>query len=112
MAKRSPLYAGDPALVSLGMAVRAARMEMGLSQEALADAAEVDRSYMGGVERGEHNLSVMRLLKVCAALRLSPSALLKRAGYGLAISDAFTAFCVPTKHQRRSLKSNISMTAL
>ena len=59
MAKRSPIFAGDPALVALGAAIRRARTEVGLSQEALAVEADVDRSYMGGVERGEHNLSIM-----------------------------------------------------
>lgn len=67
-------------LVSLGEAVRTARSERGLSQEALAHAAELDRSYMGGVERGEHNLTIINLAKVAAALELKPSELLASAG--------------------------------
>lgn len=80
MAKRSPVYAGDPTLVALGAEIRRLRIDVGLSQEALADLAEVDRSYMGGVERGEHNLSLMRLLKICQALHQKPSSLLGAAG--------------------------------
>ena len=80
MAKRSPLFAGDPVLLALGQTIRAARAEVGLSQEALADAADVDRSYMGGVERGEHNLSMMRIVRICAALNTKPSELFVRAG--------------------------------
>lgn len=80
MAKPSPTHSGDPLLVSLGEAVRTARSERGLSQEALAHAAELDRSYMGGVERGEHNLTIINLAKVAAALELNPSELLARAG--------------------------------
>lgn len=64
----------------MGAAIRAARAEMGLSQEALAAEADLDRGYMGGVERGEHNLTLMNLCKISAALGSSPSLLLSRAG--------------------------------
>ena len=53
---------------------------MGLSQEELAHAAGVDRSYMGGLERGEHNLTVITLCQVAAAVGHCPSELLKSAG--------------------------------
>lgn len=81
MSKRSPLYAGHPVLADLGVAVRQARLEMNMSQEALADNAQMDRSYMGGIERGEHNLSVMNLKRVADALGVMPSELLERAGH-------------------------------
>lgn len=81
MSKRSPLYAGNPVLVDLGVAVRQARLEMNMSQEALADNAQMDRSYVGGIERGEHNLSVMNLKRVADALGVVPSDLLVRAGH-------------------------------
>ena len=79
MAKPSPTHAGDPALVALGDAVRAARQERGLSQEALAQDAGLDRSYLGGIERGEHNLTVMSLLRLAHELGLEASGLLRRA---------------------------------
>jgi transcriptional regulator with XRE-family HTH domain len=79
MAKPSPTHAGNPALVSIGETVRAVRTKMGISQEGLALAAELDRSYMGGIERGEHNLTVINLLRVSNALGLTPSELLKKS---------------------------------
>jgi transcriptional regulator with XRE-family HTH domain len=80
MAKPSPTYADDPVLVALGEAVRRARIGIGLSQEVLAVDAELDRSYVGGIERGEHNLTVMNIVKIAGALNTSPSALLGSAG--------------------------------
>jgi transcriptional regulator with XRE-family HTH domain len=80
MAKPSPTHSGNPALVSIGETVRAIRAEQGISQEGLALIAELDRSYMGGIERGEHNLTVINLIKVAQALGLSPSELLKNSG--------------------------------
>lgn len=80
MAKKSPSFSGNPALVSLGAAIRAARQTHGLSQEALAEIAGIDRSYMGGIERGEHNLAIMNLLKIADALGVKVSTLLEVAG--------------------------------
>ena len=80
MAKPSPQFAGDPVLVALGEAIRRARTGAGLSQEALAVDADLDRSYMGGIERGEHNLTVMNIAKIAGALKLKPSTLLDSAG--------------------------------
>lgn len=53
---------------------------MGLSQEALADAAGIDRSHMGKIERGERNVTLLNLLKIAAALNGLPSDLLREAG--------------------------------
>lgn len=80
MAKPSPKHAGNETLVALGLAIRTARLSLGLSQEALAVDAEFDRSYMGGVERGEHNLTLMGLSKIAGALKIKPSTLLQSAG--------------------------------
>lgn len=76
MAKKSPSFSGNPALVRLGAAIRAARKAKGLSQEALAELAGIDRSYMGGIERGEHNLAIMNLLKIADALGVKASSLI------------------------------------
>ena len=45
----------------LGERIRAARKAKGLSQEDLALASDIDRSYIGGIERGERNLSFKKL---------------------------------------------------
>jgi transcriptional regulator with XRE-family HTH domain len=60
-------------LKRVGARLRAARREKGLSQEALAHAAGLDRSYVSGLERGEFNVSVMALAKLAraAGLRLA-----------------------------------------
>lgn len=52
---------------------------MGLSQEALADAAGIDRSHMGKIERGERNVSVLNLCRVADALNSRASDLLSAA---------------------------------
>lgn len=79
MAKPSPSFAGDPALVKIGEVIRRARKERGLSQELLAVDAGVDRSYMGGIERGEHNMTVMSLLRIASALDCKAAALMDEA---------------------------------
>ena len=64
----------------LGDAVRAARKSQGLSQEALADAAGIDRSHMGKIERGERNVTLLNVIKIAAALNGSAADLLGKAG--------------------------------
>lgn len=77
MAKPSPLHSGEPSLVALGAGIRRRRKELGLSQEALALATDLDRSYVGGVERGEHNLSFISISRLSLALQTKVSELLK-----------------------------------
>ncbi|MEP6722082.1 MAG: helix-turn-helix transcriptional regulator [Variovorax sp.] len=62
-----------PELVLFGESVRRHRKAMGYSQEAFGDVCGIDRSYMGGIERGEHNLALMNILKIVAALNMQPS---------------------------------------
>jgi transcriptional regulator with XRE-family HTH domain len=64
----------------LGVAIRAARHERGLSQEALADAAGIDRSHMGKIERGERNVSVLNVARVSEALGITIASLMASAG--------------------------------
>ena len=52
----------------LGERVRAARKALGWSQEDLAFECEIDRSYIGGVERGERNLSFLTLCQIARTL--------------------------------------------
>jgi transcriptional regulator with XRE-family HTH domain len=64
---------------ALGEAVRLARVEAGLSQEALADATPLHVTYVGGVERGVRNPSYATIVRLAAALRVTPGALVTRA---------------------------------
>ena len=63
-------------LVLFGERVRALRQLRGFSQEALALAAGLDRTYIGGVERGERNISLINIQKIAFALEVSPADLL------------------------------------
>jgi transcriptional regulator with XRE-family HTH domain len=54
--------------VDLGNQIRTARKEKGYSQEQLAFSADVDRSYIGGIERGERNVSFLTLVKIASCL--------------------------------------------
>jgi transcriptional regulator with XRE-family HTH domain len=65
----------DPYLDILGQRIRAARRELGMSQERLAHEAGLDRSYVGRVERGEHNLTFVSLVKIGRALGRDVAAL-------------------------------------
>ncbi|WP_313801124.1 helix-turn-helix transcriptional regulator [Sphingobium sp.] len=55
-------------LHELGKRIRTQRKSIGLTQEALALAANVDRSYYGAVERGERNVTFTVLCRISAAL--------------------------------------------
>lgn len=70
----------DPQLVALGMAIRRIRQASNISQEKLALTAELDRSYVGRVERGDNNVAVLTLSRVAAALGVTMSQLLVEAG--------------------------------
>lgn len=57
-------------LVCFGNRVRELRKQKGLSQEALALLCDLDRSYIGGVERGERNVSLINIHKISNALNI------------------------------------------
>jgi len=66
-------------LKALGEAVRARRKVLGMSQEALADLAGIDRSHMGKIERGERNVTLLNIARIATAMETRPSALLLAA---------------------------------
>jgi transcriptional regulator with XRE-family HTH domain len=50
--------------------MREARKRLGLSQEALAEGAGLHRTYVGGIERGERNVSIDNIERIARALDL------------------------------------------
>lgn len=71
----------DATAVVLARVVRSKREALGLSQEAFADEIGMHRTYYGAIERGERNMTMRILFKVCAGLRTKPSSILRDAGY-------------------------------
>jgi len=70
-----PVVEGD-LQQTLGRNLRAYRQARGLSQEAFADSIGVHRTYMGGIERGERNLTLKSVERLAQHLRVSPLELL------------------------------------
>lgn len=62
----------------VGTNVRKHRQRLGLTQEQLAFAAEIDLTYVGGIERGKRNPSVLVLARIAQALEIEPAVLLAR----------------------------------
>ena len=62
----------------VGTNVRKRRQGRGLTQEQLAFAAEIDLTYVGGIERGRRNPSVLVLARISSALGIEPGELLRR----------------------------------
>lgn len=68
----------SPAHRAFGQAIRELRQERGISQEGLANACGIDRSYMGAVERGERNASLKNILRIADGLGVSATELFAR----------------------------------
>jgi CheY-like chemotaxis protein/DNA-binding XRE family transcriptional regulator len=75
MAEKSSKYL--QVMKSFGKAVRFYRGKLGLSQEALADRAQLDRSYMSQIERGIKNATLNSIWRISQALEAKPSDLLR-----------------------------------
>lgn len=63
-------------LIRFGAQVRTARVRAGISQEELGERAGLHRTYIGAVERGERNVSVINIYALAGALGLPPGGLL------------------------------------
>ncbi len=64
---------------AVGRNLRAYRQSRGLSQEAFAEVVGVHRTYMGGLERGERNLTLKSVERIAGRIDVSPLALMHEA---------------------------------
>jgi len=64
----------------LAQNVKAARKELGLSQEALALETDIDRTYISGIERALRNPSLTLIIKLAGCLKTTPASLLTPKG--------------------------------
>lgn len=71
------MSAKENVLIRFGVKVRALRLELGLSQDAFADLCGLDRTYIGGIERGERNVSLRNIALIAKALKYSVSELME-----------------------------------
>jgi transcriptional regulator with XRE-family HTH domain len=62
----------------LGKNVRRLRQTRALTQEKLAFESEIDLTYLGGIERGRRNPSLLVIVRIASALAVPPAALLRR----------------------------------
>ncbi len=65
-------------LVTFGDILRSYRKAADLSQEELADRAKIHRTYIGGIERGERNPTLLMIHRLAEALRINPAQLLEK----------------------------------
>jgi len=70
-----------PILIKLGQNIVSLRKSAGLSQEDLALEANLDRTYVGGIERGERNVAVINICKLAKTLEVNPGRLLRGLEY-------------------------------
>ncbi|MHA6834459.1 helix-turn-helix domain-containing protein [Ralstonia pseudosolanacearum] len=79
-------FEAEPAQ-AFGAAVRALRTEQGVAQETLASLADIERSHMGKIERGEHMPTLAIILKIARALGCSSADLMTATESRLTASE-------------------------
>lgn len=67
----------NPLLITFGNNVRTRRLALRISQEELAERADLHRTYVGGIERGERNVAVLNIVALAKALECPPEQLFK-----------------------------------
>jgi transcriptional regulator with XRE-family HTH domain len=91
----------DAALLSrLGLRVKVLRTHRRMSQEDLAQAAALDRTYVSRVERGAHNITVLTLIRIAEALNLAPGELLDSA-----VDDDDRVTGLPTRRRAEAVSA-------
>lgn len=78
---------GDGGKLQFGSNVRRLREALGMTQEDLAEAAGLDRSYIGGIERGERNPALTAIMQLASALGIAPGHLFDGIGDDAGESD-------------------------
>ncbi len=68
----------EHALKVFGSNIKRLRKGLRISQEELADRASLHRTYIGGIERGERNISLLNIVKLARALQADASKLLRK----------------------------------
>lgn len=63
---------------TFGQTIRDRRQRLRISQEDLAELSGLDRTYIGGIERGERNPSLKNIARIAAALRVDVAELFPR----------------------------------
>lgn len=71
----------------VGKRVRKFRKLKGLTQEELSEKAEIHYSYIGGIERGERNISMETFEKICSALNIPPYVFFQNQSLGFPPHD-------------------------
>jgi transcriptional regulator with XRE-family HTH domain len=66
-------------LIEFGLHLKKLRLERGLSQEQLGMIAELDRTYISGIERGVRNVSLTNIFRISRALNVSTAELFQSA---------------------------------
>ena len=71
------MVAKNQVCLEFGRTVRRLRHDLGLSQEELADLANIHRTYIGGIERGERNPTLTMIVRLAETLGVPPATLLE-----------------------------------
>lgn len=93
-------------LVILGSRIRETRKACGMSQEGLALQAEIDRSFMGQVERGQRNVSFVTLCKIASVLKTDLGTLRNGLPVGIDSEPSHFNLSEPLTHQRPEAGAN------
>jgi len=88
---QSKKYAKHPVLIKFADIIKSTREEMGISQEELAFIAGVHRTYIGMIERGEQNVTLLTIRRIADAL-------------GISLADVFSVFTEKKTSRLKLLK--------